>query len=34
MLREIGQSLRLMALMGGVLASYVALALWVVRVLG
>jgi hypothetical protein len=34
MLREIGQSLRLMALMAAVLASYVALALWAIRVLG
>jgi hypothetical protein len=34
MLREIGQSLRLMALMGGVVASYVALALWAIRLLG
>jgi hypothetical protein len=34
MLREIGQSLRLMAFMGAVLTSYVALGLWVIRVLG
>jgi hypothetical protein len=34
MLREIGQSLRLIALMTGVVASYVAAAQWVIRVLG
>lgn len=34
MLREIGQSLRLMALMAAVVASYVALGLWAIRVLG
>lgn len=34
MLREIGQSLRLMALMAGVVASYVAFAQWVIRLLG
>jgi hypothetical protein len=33
-LREIGQSLRLMGLAGAVVASYVTLALWVIRVLG